>query len=246
MRTPLRRFFLLLAAVSSVAAIAASVVLRGTGELPSADLQVVNSLSSVDSALRWRTAVEQAVPADLGIEGLESAGYTSFRENELTNWVHYINWGYVDDTRGLDPDQPESYLFKVLPDGTLELRAVVFMMPARYTYTNTPHIADGAGVWHTHPLTCIAVDPFENPENCRIDGTCSVGAKFPDRLMIHAWVMPNLCGPFAPALVEPDPNLPSWVPQESIREHLAGVYKNGEIPGCEEDLARLVWPDAFS
>lgn len=245
MTARLRRFVVGSAAVASVASIVASVVLRDPGELPAEDLRVVEELADVESALLWRAAVEEAVPQDLRIERLEEQGYTSFREDELTNWVHYINWGFVDDTRNLDPEQPESYLFKVLQDGELELRAVVFMMPERYTYTNTPEIAQGAGVWHTHPMTCLAGDPFVDPEKGRIDGSCAVGAKFPDRLMIHAWVKPNLCGPFAPAIVEPDPDLPPWVPQEFIREHLAGVDKNGEIPGCEESLARRTWPGAF-
>lgn len=245
MNRSLRKFVLWFVAVASVSSIAASVVLRDAGNLSKEDLGIVTALDDVEAALRWRAEVEKAVPADLGVGRLEDRGYTSFMEDELTNWVHYINWGYVDDERSLDPAQPESYLFKVLPDDTLELRAVVFMLPARYTYANTPDIADGGGVWHTHPMTCLAGDPFAKPEDGRIDGSCAVGAKFPDRLMIHAWVKPNLCGPFAPAIVEPDPDLPPWVPQDFIREHLAGADKNGEIPGCEEDLARSVWPEAF-
>jgi len=245
MNTPLRKLVIGFVAFAAVSSIAASVLFRQAGRLSQDDLQVVTTLDDTDSALRWRDEVENAVPSTLRIEDLEARGYTSFQEDELTNWVHYINWGYIDDERNLDPEQPESYLFKVLSDGVLELRAVVFMLPSRYTFANTPDIAGGAGVWHTHPVTCLVGDPFANPADGRIDGSCAVGAKFPERLMIHAWVKPNLCGPFAPALVEPDPNLPPWVPQDFIREHLAGADKNGAIPGCEEDLARAVWPGAF-
>lgn len=245
MNSSLRKFVLWFVAVASVASIAASVVLRDSGRLSQEDLRVIAALEDTDSALRWRAAVEKAVPSDLRIEGLKDQGYVSLRDDELTDWVHYINWGYIDDGRRLDPENPESYLFKILPDGQLELRAVVFMLPDRYTYANTPEIADGAGVWHTHPTTCLAGNPFERPEDGRIDASCASGVKLPGRLMIHAWVKPNLCGPFAPALVEPDPELPPWVPHDFIREGLAGADKNGEIPGCEENLARLVWPDAF-
>lgn len=233
------------AAIASLSSILASVVLREAASLSEEDLHVVTSLDEVDAALLWRAEVEKAVPSGIGAAFLESRGYTSFQEDELTNWVHYTNWAYVDDELALDPSQPESYLFKVLPDGTLELRAAMFMMSERYTYANTPDIANGAGVWHTHPMTCLAGDPFERPADGRIDGSCTTGVMFPERLMIHAWVKPNPCGPFAPALIEPDPNLPPWVPQEFVREHLAGVDEYGEIPGCEEELAQQVWPDEF-
>lgn len=239
------RFYLIVAvAGASVASILGSVLLRGAARLSDEDAKIVTDLTSVEAALAWRLAVEQAVPVDISIEGLVAEGYTSLKEDEFTNWVHYVNWDYIDDERVLDPAQPESYLFKVQSDGSRKLMALVYSMPERYTYANTPDIAEGAGVWHTHPTTCLGGDPFEDPSLAWIDGACANGPNFPNRLMIHAWVEPNLCGPFAAVIIEADPSLPE-VSQKYIRERLAGFDKEGKVPGCEEELAKQTWPEAF-
>lgn len=244
MGTRARRYAVVAVAAAAVASILASVLLRESARLSEKDTAVLDALADLDDALAWRDRAEKAVPADLSDEWLTANGYISLREDEFSDWVHFINWGYIDDDRQLDPGQPEAYLFKILPDGGRRLAALVFAMPERFTYANTPDLADGAALWHMHPTTCLGGDPFSEPEKAWIDGACIAGPNFPPRLMTHAWVTPNLCGPFASVILEDDPGLTD-ASRQYIRERLGGADRNGEIPGCEEDLARRVWPDAF-
>jgi len=225
--------------------ILASVVFRQAGGISDSDLSIVKRLDDVDTALAWREEVLAALPLDMSTDALVERGYFSTREDEFTNWVHYGDWLSVDDNAVLDPARPESYLFEITEDGEAELAAVVFMLPRPYTYQNTPNIAAGMGVWHTHPTTCLAGDPLVNPLDGHVDGACLKGPNFPDRLMIHVWVKPNVCGPFAVILIEPDPTL-TPAAQQHVLERVAGADKDGMIPACEKDLARRVWPESFS
>ena len=233
-----RRALIWGAVVASVGMIAASVVLRDAGTLTDEELAPVQNLLGVDDALRWRGAVEAALPEDFSIEGLERDGYISFREDVVLPWVHYGNWTYIEDDRILDPSQPEAYLFRILPDGERELVAMVFMLPRRYTYANTPDIADGSGMWHLHPNLCLAGDPFEDPELGWLDQDCPEGANFPRNLMVHAWIAPNACGPFAAEF------LPTRTDTENgIGTSFDAADRNGLSPGCDQELAERVWPE---
>lgn len=240
----LRSYAVVAVAIASVVSIVASILLRESSRLSEKDTAVLASLADLDDALAWRDRAEEAVPSDLSNEWLTANGYTSLREDEFADWVHYINWDYIDDERHLDPEQPEAYLFKIGPAGERRLAALVFAMPERFTYANTPDLAEGAGLWHMHPTTCLGGDPFTERDKAWIDGACVEGPNFPPRLMTHAWVIPNLCGPFASVILEDDPDLPD-ASKQYIRERLGGADRNGEIPGCEEELARRTWPDAF-
>jgi len=233
----LRRTLIWAAVVASVGSIAASVVLRDAGTLTDAERAPVQRLLDVEDALRWRDAVEEALPADFSIERLEREGYISFREDAVLPWVHYGNWTYIEDGRILDPEQPEAYLFRILPDGERKLAAMVFMLPARYTYANTPDIAEGAGTWHLHPNLCLAGDPFEDPELGWLDRDCPAGPNFPPNLMVHAWVAPNACGPFAAGFLPPSDDDGS-----GLGTRFDAADRNGLSPGCAPGLAERVWP----
>lgn len=227
---------LLLAVIVGAAALSVGglVLLRGASTLPEADLAPIKQLVPLEEALHWRERVERSSTAFADPGTAKAAGYLPLEPPGLTVWQHLVNWPVIADDDLLDPDAPEALLYRVEND-TWTLVAEVFLLPKRYTFANTPAIAEGAAVWHTHPTACLEGDPFDNPELGRIDLDCATGTRFPDNLMVHAWVTPNACGPFSTAIVEEET-------LKLITEGVSGLDENGKIPGCEPELAERVWP----
>ena len=48
----------------------------------------------------------------------EAAGFHSIGDG-LTGFEHFINWDWINDDVTLDPDHPESLVYKPQPDGTI-------------------------------------------------------------------------------------------------------------------------------
>jgi hypothetical protein len=229
-----RRTLLSVVAVAAAASIGGLLVIRGGGNLTETDLAPIKALSSLEEALQWRERAETASAQFADPEAARRAGYFSVEPPGLSGWNHLARWSAVEDDVVLDPDAPEALLYRV-EDGQWTLVAEVFLMPKRYTFTNTPRIADGAGSWHNHPTACVAGDPFTDPELGRIDINCDSGHEFPRNLMLHAWVVPYACGPFSAAIVE------TGAP-ELVAEGISGLDENGKIPECDPELAERVWP----
>jgi hypothetical protein len=129
----------------------------------------------------------------------EAFGFRSIGD-AATGHEHYINWAWVDDTTYLDPDVPESLVYEPQPDGTKKLVAAMYMLP---TDTKLEDIQDYGGrlmQWHVHDNLCFTDDPAA-PQVAGVrapNGPCPpplvVRAQSP---MIHVWIEPNECGPFA-------------------------------------------------
>lgn len=211
---------------------------RDSGALPAEDVAPIEALVDTTSALSWREQVEALSDRYRNVEDVEALGYVSADDDKFTEWHHYFRWPVIDDDRILDPEEPEALLYKVTEDGGRELVAIVFMLPLRYNYANTSDIGGGTGVWHLHPTLCFAGDPFSDPQLGRVDLTCPQGANAPQSLMVHAWVVPNACGPFAPALLERT--------EDELHGLEIGVDEDGNAPGCAPELARLAWPELGS
>jgi hypothetical protein len=230
----MKRLVLTLIVSIAVLTVGGLVLFRESGKLPDSDLVEVRKLVPVADALRWRERAEETSSRFTDPERAQEAGYLPLEPPGLTSWQHLVNWPAIEDTTVLDPREPEALLYRV-ENGTWTLVAEVFLMPRRYTYANTPEIAEGGAIWHTHPTACLTGDPFVDPKLGTIDLNCTHGKNFPDNLMIHAWVVPNPCGPFATAIVENET-------LELITEGVSGLDENGKIPGCEPELAERVWP----
>ncbi|HET6949573.1 MAG TPA: hypothetical protein VFI47_04310 [Acidimicrobiales bacterium] len=118
----------------------------------------------------------------------------------VTGFEHFINWPLIDDGITLDPDKPESIVYEVLPDGTRKLVAAMFIEPRDVTLENAPDFGGDLIQWHSHTNLCYGGEPnklmiravVEYPAPCP-------GDTFRDHLspMIHVWVTPHECGPFA-------------------------------------------------
>ena len=127
----------------------------------------------------------------------EAAGFRSIGDG-LTGFEHYINWSYIDDGTTLDPDRPESLVYRV-HDGTKTLEAAMYMLPPGSTLDTVPDVGGPLTQWHIHDNLCFSNDPVApHVVGLTVNGTCFAHTVKLDPVpMIHVWIVPEACGPFS-------------------------------------------------
>lgn len=132
------------------------------------------------------------------IATVEAAGFRSIGD-AATGHEHYIQWEWIDDDVWLDPDFPESLVFAPGPNGTKQLVSAMYMLPSDVTLDDVPDFGGPLMQWHIHADLC-----FTNTEVPRVAGVKPIGGTCRAPLvdgteapMIHVWITPNQCGPFA-------------------------------------------------
>jgi hypothetical protein len=125
----------------------------------------------------------------------EAHGFISIGDGR-TGTEHYVNPTFVNDNVMLDPDQPESLVFDttVTPK---RLVAAMYMATPGMTLAQVPDIGGPLTQWHIHNNLCFngqgRVAGLTQP-----DGSCPRQlVKGPETPMIHVWIVPHKCGPFA-------------------------------------------------
>lgn len=125
----------------------------------------------------------------------EAAGFRSIRDGG-TGYEHYIHSDYRADGRVLDPDRPESLVYQVR-GGQKTLVAAMYMAEPGTTLETTPELGGALTQWHIHDNLCFT------PEGqvaglTDAEGACTAPlVKFEPVPMIHVWIVPHPCGPFA-------------------------------------------------
>ena len=125
----------------------------------------------------------------------ESMGFRSIHDG-ATGVEHYVNRAFMEDDVMLDPDKPESLVFDttVTPK---KLVAAMYMATPGTTLDGVPDIGGPLTQWHIHNNLCFTaegkVGGLTQP-----DGSCNPPLfKGPETPMIHVWIEPHRCGPFA-------------------------------------------------
>jgi hypothetical protein len=128
----------------------------------------------------------------------EAAGFHSIGDG-FTGYEHFIQWDWINDGYILDPDHPESLVYRVDSKGTRTLEAAMYMLPQGETLDTVPELGGRLTQWHIHDDLCFT--PGEAP---KVRGVTGVGQGCPPGLtkldpvpMIHVWIVPHRCGPFA-------------------------------------------------
>jgi hypothetical protein len=124
-----------------------------------------------------------------------AAGY-----NDIGDGQHFTHAKWRNDGKEMDPNYPESLVFGFGEMG--KLRAAMYNMEPSTTVNNVKDYAGNWIVWHGHDNLCWQSDRPGTPGYTRlggvvINGRCSSGFKNPAVLMVHTWMEPNKCGPFA-------------------------------------------------
>lgn len=129
----------------------------------------------------------------------EAAGFKSIGDG-ATGAEHYIHWDWINDDVTLDPDHPESLVYEPQPDGSKKLVSAMFMLPDTVTLDKVPNIGGALMQWHIHDNLCFTNDPVQ-PRVAGLtngQGQCAAPlTKFRPAPMIHVWITPHKCGPFA-------------------------------------------------
>ena len=127
-----------------------------------------------------------------------AAGYRSIGD-AATGDEHYVRWANVDDGHILDPSRPESLVYEYR-DGKQRIAAAMYMLPFGSRFSDTPDVGGPLTQWHIHADLCLTDDPAHKTLSglVPIDGKCAPGSEKAGGMpMLHAWVVPNSCGPVA-------------------------------------------------
>jgi hypothetical protein len=132
----------------------------------------------------------------------EAAGFRTIGDG-VTGNEHLINWNWINDDVVLDPNRPESLVYRPTPNGRV-LEAAMFMVPVGTADADLPDIGGTLTQWHIHNNLCMSPERMANgfPQRFVVgvtsnNGPCSFGERLPTAQMLHVWIVPNECGPFS-------------------------------------------------
>jgi hypothetical protein len=163
---------------------------HGAGLIPPGDWthdQVLHLLDLIE-----RT--EAALPAyDLSPSELESLGFHDFGVTAPGGYDHWINPGWINDEHLVNPEYPESLVFRNTPGGGYELVAAMFFLTSQHDMSNIPPDLAWLPGWHVHPELCVdGQGRFTGLVGS--DGQCSDGSPSDGPPMMHVWIVDNDCG----------------------------------------------------
>jgi len=125
----------------------------------------------------------------------EAAGFSSIGD-AFTGVEHFVNQSFMDDDVILDPDRPESLVYDTSAGGR-RLVAAMYMTKPGLPLDQAPDIGGKLMQWHTHENLCYnAQGKVRGLTDAA--GNCPPGLVKPvSTPMIHVWIEPHRCGPFA-------------------------------------------------
>lgn len=169
-----------------------------------ADLSGVPGVSAEQEQRAADLIVDTArdLPRWATVDAAVADGYRSIGDEE-TGYEHFVNTSLLRDGKFLDSSAPESLVYRV--EGTKRtLVSAMYMAPPLMSMED-PMLTDFAGPlmqWHVHDDLCWGVGPGFTPIVVGVtgdDGKCPPGSLNVgiDVAMVHVWVSPHQCGPFA-------------------------------------------------
>jgi hypothetical protein len=125
----------------------------------------------------------------------EAAGFRTIGDGR-TGVEHLIHSGYMNDDVILDPDQPESLVYDT-SEGGRKLVAAMYMVKPGTPLDAVPDIGGSLTQWHVHDNLCYNAQGRVAGLTDSA-GNCAPGLIKPvETPMIHVWIEPHRCGPFA-------------------------------------------------
>lgn len=125
----------------------------------------------------------------------EAAGFHSIGDGN-TGVEHFINSDYMEDDVLLDPNKPESLVYST-EGGGRRLVAAMYMERRGMPLEDVPDIGGDLMQWHVHDNLCYNTAGLVLGVT-NGDGECPDGLVKPEPTpMIHVWIEPHPCGPFA-------------------------------------------------
>jgi hypothetical protein len=146
------------------------------------------------------TRTIERLPQWADTQTAEDAGFRSIHDG-ATGIEHFMNWRWIADDHVLDPDHPESLVYRV--DGERRtLVAAMYMGNLDDSLETFPGIGGKLIQSHIHNNLCFTGEEYawtvagvaDPPADCP-QGTQRLGDN--DVPMIHVWLTGHPCGPFA-------------------------------------------------
>jgi hypothetical protein len=124
-----------------------------------------------------------------------AAGFRSIGDGR-SGVEHFVNQAFMDDDVFLDPDKPESLVYDTTQGGR-RLVAAMYMAKKGLPLDQVQNPGGKLMQWHTHENLCYnAQGHVAGITNAA--GECPAGLFKPvPTPMIHVWIEPHRCGPFA-------------------------------------------------
>jgi hypothetical protein len=124
-----------------------------------------------------------------------AAGFRSIGDGR-SGVEHFVNQAFMDDDVFLDPDKPESLVYDTTQGGR-RLVAAMYMAKQGLPLDQVQNPGGKLMQWHTHENLCYnAQGHVAGITNAA--GECPAGLFKPvPTPMIHVWIEPHRCGPFA-------------------------------------------------
>jgi hypothetical protein len=139
----------------------------------------------------------QDLPQFADVTKVGALGFTSIGDAD-SGFEHYINSAYIRDDAFLDPNKPESLVYQV--DGDKRTLVAAMFMARGMSLTDPKLVGWGGPLmqWHVHKDLCWSLDEIVVGVT-DADGKCPAGSinAGGDVPMVHVWITPNECGPFA-------------------------------------------------
>jgi hypothetical protein len=139
----------------------------------------------------------QDLPQFADVTKIGALGFTSIGD-AASGFEHYINSAYIRDDAFLDPNKPESLVYQV--DGDKRTLVAAMFAASGMSLTDPKLVGWGGPLmqWHVHEDLCwslaqIVVGVTDAAGKCPA-GSINAGGDIP---MVHVWITPNECGPFA-------------------------------------------------
>jgi hypothetical protein len=147
----------------------------------------------VAEALDLIARTEAALPAYADSSQLEALGFFNFGVTAPGGYDHWINPDRIDDDHILDPEVPESLVYRYTDDGGYELQAAMFYLPTGYDMTDIPEDIAWLPGWHMHDELCVD-DDGRYTGLVDGEGNCFSGHPADMPPMTHIWIVDNECG----------------------------------------------------
>ena len=166
----------------------------GTNPPATADATAPATAGAMPVAEQLIADTRAALVAWADVVAAEAAGYRTIGDG-FTGHEHFVHPTWMLDERILDPQRPESLVYRV-QDGQRELVSAMYVLPQGSTMADVPDLGDPRAVWHTHDDLCF--DRSGLIAGRLVDGACVPrGVHLPTPPMMHVWIVDHPCGPFA-------------------------------------------------
>jgi hypothetical protein len=155
--------------------------------------------AQVDEMLALIDATEATLPAHYPPSGtyvdidntLGALGFHDFGVTAPGGYVHWINTDRWTDAHLVDPEYPESLVYR-WTGGTLQLVSAMFMLDPAIDMASIPHDIAWLPGWHGHPELCVTPSftfaGVTDPDAPHCPGGTSTA---PTPVMMHVWIVDN-------------------------------------------------------